>query len=280
MKIKRALKLDQTPLKTCFDMRQIAYKSNDENEDVDECASLPCKNGGTCADMVNGYICTCNLGYTGLQCEENIDECASTPCQNGGTCADLINRYTCTCDSGYKGILCDENIDECASSPCQHGGICTDGINGYMCTCVQGYSGSNCEENYDECSSNPCQHDGTCTDLINGYTCNCYIAYKGNNCEESNDLFDVNYKLTEHTSTYVYIKVILLTSRLNCARSCTLNHDCYGFKYNATDKKCQMISASSTSHFGIYFEMLDKASLWSSHGVFDTKLKQFIINWH
>lgn len=39
----------------------------------------------------------------------DIDECASTPCQNGGTCADLINRYTCTCDSGYKGILCDES---------------------------------------------------------------------------------------------------------------------------------------------------------------------------
>lgn len=40
--------------------------------DVDECAALPCKNGGTCADMVNGYICTCNLGYTGLQCEESM----------------------------------------------------------------------------------------------------------------------------------------------------------------------------------------------------------------
>ena len=25
----------------------------------------------------------------------DIDECASNPCQNGGTCADDVNRYDC-----------------------------------------------------------------------------------------------------------------------------------------------------------------------------------------
>ncbi|CAG2198032.1 unnamed protein product [Mytilus edulis] len=69
----------------------------------------------------------------------DIDECASTPCQNGGTCADLINRYTCTCDSGYTGILCDENYDECSSNPCQYDGTCTDIINGYACNCYIAY---------------------------------------------------------------------------------------------------------------------------------------------
>lgn len=33
IKIKRALKLDQTRLEKCFDMRQIVYNSNDENKD-------------------------------------------------------------------------------------------------------------------------------------------------------------------------------------------------------------------------------------------------------
>jgi len=36
----------------------------------------------------------------------DIDECASSPCQNGGTCADGINSYTCTCAGGYDGAQC------------------------------------------------------------------------------------------------------------------------------------------------------------------------------
>ena len=37
--------------------------------DVDECASGPCQNGGTCVDQVNGYQCQCAPGYTDLQCQ-------------------------------------------------------------------------------------------------------------------------------------------------------------------------------------------------------------------
>ncbi len=37
--------------------------------DIDECASTPCQNGGTCNDDVNSYTCTCNAGYTGSDCE-------------------------------------------------------------------------------------------------------------------------------------------------------------------------------------------------------------------
>ena len=28
-----------------------------------------CQNGGNCTDGVNEYICTCVLGYTGVDCE-------------------------------------------------------------------------------------------------------------------------------------------------------------------------------------------------------------------
>ena len=31
--------------------------------------------------------------YTTDYCATDIDECASNPCQNGGTCADDVNRY-------------------------------------------------------------------------------------------------------------------------------------------------------------------------------------------
>ena len=37
--------------------------------DIDECASTPCQNGGSCTDAVNGYSCACVPGYVGNNCE-------------------------------------------------------------------------------------------------------------------------------------------------------------------------------------------------------------------
>ena len=37
--------------------------------DINECSSNPCLNGGSCSDQVNGYVCSCAAGYTGLWCE-------------------------------------------------------------------------------------------------------------------------------------------------------------------------------------------------------------------
>ena len=37
--------------------------------DFNECASLPCYNGGTCIDGVNKYTCQCMAGYTGEDCK-------------------------------------------------------------------------------------------------------------------------------------------------------------------------------------------------------------------
>jgi len=44
-------------------------------------------------------------GLSCLFCVD-INECVSTPCQNGGTCADGINGYTCTCANGWEGAQC------------------------------------------------------------------------------------------------------------------------------------------------------------------------------
>ncbi|XP_052089208.1 uncharacterized protein LOC127725944 [Mytilus californianus] len=37
-----------------------------------------------------------------------INECASGPCKNGGTCTDTVNGYKCTCFSRYEGVNCGE----------------------------------------------------------------------------------------------------------------------------------------------------------------------------
>ena len=37
----------------------------------------------------------------------DTNECTSTPCQNGGNCTDQVNGYSCTCEDGYEGINCD-----------------------------------------------------------------------------------------------------------------------------------------------------------------------------
>ena len=33
----------------------------------------------------------------------DIDECASQPCQNGGTCVDMLNKFECTNPPGITG---------------------------------------------------------------------------------------------------------------------------------------------------------------------------------
>jgi hypothetical protein len=35
-------------------------------------------------------------GFSGALCQTNINECASNPCQNGGSCFDSFNSFSCT----------------------------------------------------------------------------------------------------------------------------------------------------------------------------------------
>lgn len=37
--------------------------------DINECLKRPCKNGATCLDNIDGYICKCAAGYTGENCD-------------------------------------------------------------------------------------------------------------------------------------------------------------------------------------------------------------------
>ncbi|XP_039599327.1 neurocan core protein-like, partial [Polypterus senegalus] len=47
---------------------------------------------------------------------KNIDDCQSNPCKNGGTCIDEINSFVCLCLPSYGGDTCDKDTEGCEHS--------------------------------------------------------------------------------------------------------------------------------------------------------------------
>jgi len=71
----------------------------------------PCDACPTCDDEIQNQEET-DIDCGGPCPACNIDECASSPCQNGGTCVDGSNSYTCNCDVGYTGPNCETVCDD------------------------------------------------------------------------------------------------------------------------------------------------------------------------
>ena len=57
-------------------------------------------------------------------CYEDVDECASAPCRHG-TCQAGFFDFSCVCFPGWTGELCEVDVDECQLNPCQNEGVCT-----------------------------------------------------------------------------------------------------------------------------------------------------------
>uniref|UniRef100_A0A669EKT9 Cubilin n=1 Tax=Oreochromis niloticus TaxID=8128 RepID=A0A669EKT9_ORENI len=90
-----------------------------------------------------GYI---GNGYGPTGCTQTSNICqTNNPCVNGQCDITSNPGYICNCNSGWEGVNCDQNINECSSNPCQNGGTCTDGINGFTCTCTTQWTGELCQ---------------------------------------------------------------------------------------------------------------------------------------
>ncbi|XP_062383232.1 coagulation factor VII isoform X2 [Sardina pilchardus] len=74
--------------------------------DVDQCASNPCLNGGTCVDQVNAYICICPSGFEGRNCDKVLPAHYGCLFRNGGCehfCTETQDApHVCSCASGYE----------------------------------------------------------------------------------------------------------------------------------------------------------------------------------
>lgn len=60
---------------------------------------------GARGSLTGPCLCVC-------RCEQELDECKSNPCQNGGYCHNLINRFVCVCDMSYAGDVCQTDVSD------------------------------------------------------------------------------------------------------------------------------------------------------------------------
>ncbi|XP_054159895.1 LOW QUALITY PROTEIN: cubilin-like [Oppia nitens] len=185
--------------------------------ETNECQSNPCRNGGSCVDTYNGFICQCIDAWEGPTCDTDVNECqrfygTELGCQNGATCINNAGGYRCMCTANWYGTHCTSPHDDCSSATnealCGHG-TCVNqqrsvaGSPNYRCICDQGWTstGQNpacivdineCTEGTPHCSTNPTVQcinlPGTffCGPCPPGFTGNGYYCHDINECETIN----------------------------------------------------------------------------------------------
>ncbi|KAE8289443.1 Protein jagged-2 [Larimichthys crocea] len=166
-----------------IDSCTVAVATNDTQKRVWHISSNVCGPHGRCISLPAGnFSCSCEAGFTGTYCHENINDCASSPCKNGGTCIDGINSFQCFCPDGWEGSLCDVDVNECNRNPCQNGGQCVDLLNDFYCNCVDNWKGKTCHSRESQCDSTTCSNGGTCYDHGDSFLCSCPSGWGGSTC--------------------------------------------------------------------------------------------------
>ncbi|XP_044515299.1 fibulin-7-like [Gracilinanus agilis] len=164
------------------------HKQATRRNGIDDCASHPCTNGGTCVDDVQRYICLCPSGWIGSNCQtpatsywvslSNSSFSRQPRCAENGQGA-----RQCSCDTGFQmraGGLC-QDVDECQlfqlnqqNRICVHSCINLPGS--YRCVCPAGYllnPDQNTCEDVDECADQQhnCSRGELCINVFGGFQC-------------------------------------------------------------------------------------------------------------
>ena len=149
----------------------------------------PCGEHGTCSDSHDAYICDCNVGWAGAQCDQqdycngNLNDCV----YGQSECVSGVDSYTCTCNPGYTGQYCGDSIDDCIENACTNGATCVDGHLGYTCTCLDGWEGEYCGDSIDDCVTDDLCNFGDCVDEHMTTSCNCWPGYEDFYCNTNID---------------------------------------------------------------------------------------------
>uniref|UniRef100_A0A8C8SKJ4 Fibulin 7 n=1 Tax=Pelusios castaneus TaxID=367368 RepID=A0A8C8SKJ4_9SAUR len=146
---------------------------------MNDCASKPCANGGTCVDGVQCYACLCPSGWSGRDCQTPISSCSRQP-----RCTDTrLGSRHCTCDTGFQlsaSGMC-QDVDECQlfqsswqTRICVHN--CVNLPGSYRCVCPEGYlmhTDQNSCNDVDECTNRQhnCSRAELCINVFGGYRC-------------------------------------------------------------------------------------------------------------
>lgn len=71
-----------------------------------------CLNGGTM--MEPSCSCTCPPEYTGALCE-TVDRCRESLCPSNAICFNTAQEpgYVCVCEEGWAGLDCQVNVTQC-----------------------------------------------------------------------------------------------------------------------------------------------------------------------
>ncbi|XP_041122035.1 protein jagged-2-like isoform X1 [Polyodon spathula] len=166
-----------------IDSCTIAVATNTTQEGLQYISSNVCGPHGRCISQPGGnFTCACEKGFTGIYCHENINDCITNPCKNGGTCIDGISSFQCFCHDGWEGNLCEINVDDCRHKLCKNGGKCVDLVNDFYCECQNGWKGKTCHSRENQCDANTCSNGGTCYDVGDAFRCACPPEWGGSTC--------------------------------------------------------------------------------------------------
>ncbi|XP_071823799.1 uncharacterized protein [Apostichopus japonicus] len=85
----------------------------------DPCYFFPCANDGFCINIGSEFVCQCQPGFTGIQCEEVETPCSPNPCLNAGSCnLTDVNEFRCMCPPGFTGQVCDQVVGATPTITC------------------------------------------------------------------------------------------------------------------------------------------------------------------
>lgn len=186
--------------------------------DIDDCASSPCENNGTCVDLDAAYLCQCVSGFNGTYCENSklkflrLYFVAFTFWKLGNYFITFIFRklgnkslYVMPCLQWKFQWIPD------TGNPVLSNSVFWKSI--YQQSTASHWPFADISD-IDDCVVDPCSNQGTCLDGVKEYQCNCSPGYTGVDCQ-TGIIYHNNFTLLFNVSG---TEIIIITIRPSLLR--------------------------------------------------------------